>query len=113
MGITRTVVLIGPLALKFPSHRHRFRYFRQGMTANRLERLTWLRFTFWQFSASERMCPSLWCSPMGLVLVQRRVKPLDRVPLPEELCHIWRWSTDHKRENYGVLDGRVVCVDYA
>jgi hypothetical protein len=112
-GITRAVVLIGGYAIKIPSWRHGLRMFRCGMTSNKIEYLLYQRFTLWQFSEAEKMCPSIWCAPWGLLQVQRRVKPLDRDIRPCEECHLWKWSTDHKPENYGLLDGKVVCVDYA
>mgnify|MGYP001561240035 CR=1 FL=1 len=53
--------------------------------------------------------PCISISNCGVFLVQRRCEPLrasERPPkLPKFLC-------DLKRENFGILDGRVVCLDY-
>lgn len=112
-GITRDVLLIGKYALKFPSVKYRLRYFRKGMTANQIENLLWRRFSKWGYTITSQLCPSLWCAPLGLLQVQLRADPLGREPGPKEQVVLWKWSTDHKAENYGLLNGRVVCIDYA
>lgn len=57
------------------------------------------------------LAPCEYLSPDGLILLQRRCEPLrasDEVPtkLPGFL-------TDVKWDNFGWLDGRIVCFDYA
>lgn len=57
------------------------------------------------------LAPTVYMSPDGLILLQKRCEPLrltDKLPsrLPSFL-------TDIKRENFGWLDGRIVCFDYA
>lgn len=50
-------------------------------------------------------------SPDGVVLLQRRVEPLaDDYKLPKTLP---AFLSDLKRSNFGLLDGKLVCVDYA
>jgi len=55
------------------------------------------------------LAPCHWISPCGVVLIQERARPLtpehENVRLPSFL-------TDTKRANYGVLNGRVVALDY-
>lgn len=57
------------------------------------------------------LAPCEYLSPDGRLMAQRRV---DRIPqgykLPEQLPG---FLTDHKESNFGLLDGRLVCVDYA
>lgn len=112
-GITRSVVLAGPFALKFPSLRYGGRHFKLGTTCNLAERAAYRRVRDWGTDVRDRLCPALWCAPFGLMLVMRRAEPLGRDPRVDELAHLWDWSTDHKEENYGILKGRVVCIDYA
>jgi hypothetical protein len=60
---------------------------------------------------AEWLAPCEFLSPDGRVLLQRRVDPLPAgYAMPEQLPH---FLPDHKRENYGLLDGRFVCVDYS
>lgn len=57
------------------------------------------------------LAPCEYLSPDGLVLLQRRVEPIrDSDELPKKLP---TFLTDVKRDNYGWLDGRLVCFDYA
>jgi hypothetical protein len=57
------------------------------------------------------LAPCDYMSPDGRVLLQRRVQPLPHgYIMPEQLPG---FLTDWKRENYGLLDNRFVCVDYA
>lgn len=56
------------------------------------------------------LAPCEYLSPDGRVLLQRRCEPLRADDLPDRLPS---FLTDIKAENFGWLDGRVVCVDYA
>lgn len=56
------------------------------------------------------LAPCDFLSPDGRILLQRRCDTLRDVDLPEKLP---AFLTDVKRSNFGVLDGRIVCVDYA
>lgn len=57
------------------------------------------------------LAPCKWLSPEGKVLLQRRVQPIrDSDELPAKLP---AFLNDVKRENYGWLDGKLVCFDYA
>lgn len=57
------------------------------------------------------LAPCDYLSPDGLILLQRRCEPLrDNDVLPDKLP---AFLTDVKKDNYGWLDGRIVCFDYA
>lgn len=57
------------------------------------------------------LAPCEYMSPDGLILLQHRAEPLrDSDKLPDKLPS---FLTDVKRDNYGWLDGRIVCFDYA
>lgn len=53
--------------------------------------------------------PCQWISPNGRVLVMRQTEPLQRKQLPEKVPYFF---TDLKLENFGMLNGRIVCHDY-
>lgn len=56
------------------------------------------------------LAPCKAISPCGLLLIQRRAKPLHTSEQPARLP---RFLTDLKAQNYGWIDGLIVCVDYA
>jgi len=57
------------------------------------------------------LAPCEFLSPDGRVLLQKRAEPLtSATKLPDKLP---AFLTDVKKNNFGVLDGRIVCVDYA
>lgn len=57
------------------------------------------------------LAPCEYLSPDGRILLQRRIEPLRAADeLPEKLPS---FLTDVKRDNFGILDGRIVCADYA
>jgi len=72
---------------------------------------------FWddnQFSKAiaKWLAPVEFLSPDGRILLQRRVQPLvaGLKNMPEKLP---AFLTDIKLDNFGILDGNLVCVDYA
>ena len=109
-GTTRTVWLIGRWAIKVPSC-CKWRLFLHGLLANLQER---------SFSATRwaKLCPVLWSTPGGWLLVMRRARPLTRAEWdafdPEPWCQEEDYviPAEHKMDSFGVLDGRIVAVDY-
>ena len=75
-----------------------------------------LEYTLWQDlqycpEVADWLAPCIGISPDGSMLMQRRAEPLpEDYKLPEYLPE---FLTDTRRDNYGLLDGRFVCVDYA
>jgi hypothetical protein len=65
----------------------------------------WARGT----SKARWLAPCISISPSGSVLLQKRVEPLPRSQRPKRLP---AWLSDVKTENFGILDGKVVCCDY-
>lgn len=59
---------------------------------------------------SRWLAPCVSISPCGLVLVQRRTTPILSDEAPKQVPAFF---TDIKLDNWGKLDGRVVCHDYA
>lgn len=122
-GVTRTVLLARGYAIKLPSLRAYGDGFSgllwsicRGILANQSEA------QWWKHSSADQknyMCPVLW-SMAGIVNIYPRCEPF--LPSPEqELAMFDRtWFPtpmsprpgDNKPANYGILNGRVVCLDY-
>lgn len=103
-GVTRTVLLIGPYALKFPLGKS-WRMSLYGLLSN-MQEATWARRRL------PILCPVVWSVPGGWLVVMRRAEPYPRDrPLPEALFEHYPWM-DLKHENFGLLNGQVVVVDY-
>jgi hypothetical protein len=109
-GLTRTVLLVGPWAIKVPSIRSRG----QGV-----EGVLWSLTRGIQANLSERnwstwpgVCPVRW-SLAGLVNIYPRCAPVDR---PDDEIDYdaldFPNPSDRKAANVGVLDGALVWVDY-
>jgi hypothetical protein len=113
-GATRTVLVVGPLALKFAVGE-------RGRRSNRFEADLYVRV-----NARRRamLCPVVWCSRAGRLLVARAACPLtererdqlwttDGFPdwdyVPPDETEPFEW----KPSDWGWLDGRVVALDYA
>lgn len=56
------------------------------------------------------LAPIEYMSPDGRILLQKRVKPATKDDLPDKMP---AFLCDFKMQNYGILDGYLVCVDYA
>lgn len=57
------------------------------------------------------LAPCEYLSPDGRILLQQRVEPLRATDaMPDKLP---AFLTDIKRDNFGLLGGRLVCTDYA
>lgn len=132
-GMTREVILIGPWAIKIPSFRNG-KLFLTGMLANMQERE--FSHTGWP-----ELCPVKFYVPMGLLVMMPRCKPLSDAEW-ESLDHrafcsrsdpyaeinydlvtgqingthadvaSYLIPAEHKRCSFGMLNGRVVAVDY-
>lgn len=113
-GITRTVLLVGRWAIKWPNTRYAWRHTVEGLLANMTEASTWGGYSKCVDpqvrEEAKKLCPVLWCGLGGLLLVMRRAEPMEGVL---STYHVPGWVTDVKPDNFGVLEGRVVCVDYA
>jgi len=116
-GITRTVLITRRYAVKFPSLR---RYGKgltgllwsvcRGILANQAE-VEAQGFPMWK----GYLCPILWSSPGCVVIVMPRCEPLPTdeyeraaIPLPK----LEPPPGDDKADNWGLLDGRPVRIDY-
>ena len=105
-GIHRTVYecRVRPdLVVKVESDEHR--YF-----ANVFEDKFWADHQFYE-PVAKWLAPCEYLSSDARILLQRRCRPLhDSDVLPDKIP---AFLTDVKRSNFGWLDGRLVCMDYA
>lgn len=106
-GITREVLLIGKYALKFPSTREWW-LFLEGLQCNMNE---WQRR-----KCSERFCPIVFRIPGGFLNVMKRCDPYEEWDdaemeafFSENECHAY---VEKKQCSFGLLDGKLVAVDY-
>ena len=106
-GHSRTVVLLGPVAIKFPNCQT-WRTFLKGLLGNGQEAdLSRTRHPL--------LCPVLFCFPLGLFLVMRRARPLtvdEFVAMDIEEMDLDGIPAERKQDSWGWLDGRFVAVDY-
>lgn len=79
-----------------------------GMWQNIREHTTWEQISCVK-EAKKWLAPVLYISDCGTLLIQKRCEPIRTKELPKKVPH---FLTDFKKENFGLLDGRVVCFDY-
>lgn len=72
-----------------------------------------------------KLCPALWCSPFGIVLVARAAVPLTPTEFEGAVANgelpDWHYRGMHdepdpfegKPSDWGYLDGKIVALDYA
>jgi hypothetical protein len=106
-GIHRKVFecrLRDDLVVKVESEEN-WRYF-----ANVLEMRFWNDHEHYK-KVADWLSPCEYLSPDGRILLQRKASPIVELSvLPEQVP---AFLSDLKPENFGMLDGRLVCLDYA
>lgn len=55
------------------------------------------------------LAPCEYLSPDGRLLIQKRARPISPEDMPATLPE---FLSDVKHDNFGKIDGRIVCVDY-
>lgn len=111
-GITRTVLLIGKYAIKFPNGRYQHDHFLKGCYCNWKERYyTKIAKGYTGDGFFSKIAPTIFCTWFGLVAIQIRVKPLEN-DLTDMQLEDMKDFRECKKENYGMLNGKLVCVDY-
>ena len=111
-GATRRVLLTKRYAFKVPTWVE-WRLFLKGLLANMQECVWWT-------TRDRRLCPVVFSLPGGWLNVMKRAEVVDFEALCEsQECGYWTgdpdltWVTsDFKADNFGMLNGVLVCVDY-
>lgn len=113
-GTNRTVFLVGRYAIKITRFWHsnrgyRWKSFLRGILAN-IDEAYWYRWS----THKELLCPVLFKSPLGVILVMRRAEPINKEEYnKKEFSSIFKaMPLDNKIENFGKIDCRIVLVDY-
>lgn len=111
-GTMRNVLLTRRHAIKFPTFAS-YRAFIEGLRAN-LEELD-----LWRLHQSERMCPVIARLPLGTAIVMPRVRPLTQLEFDgldciefADLENGFSLPIECKGDSFGVLNGKIVAVDY-
>lgn len=115
-GITRWVILTDKYAIKFPNPSYSLSNFLQGWIANITEYNTWTIFNSEDIENKEIrniICPVLKQYLWGFISIMPKCKEVPKNQFPEINPHlnIVNWG-DYKIDNYGLLNGRLVCLDY-
>jgi hypothetical protein len=85
-----------------------FKYEREvGRNCNQTEWEMWMEMK--NHELGKWLAPCIAISPDARWLIQHRTEPLQYAQLPDKIPRIF---CDTKIENWGMLDGRVVCHDY-
>ena len=118
-GVTRTVILAGRYAIKFPSTRYSWRLFLRGLLANMNERdiWRWSGVADWTGVPRNLLARVIWVCPGGWFLVMERA---DRILTEEE----YDWDlfeaakkskppiSDLKPDNIGIFGSNRKIIDY-
>ncbi len=111
-GATRWVFLLGPWAIKVPRPTE-WRLFLLGLLGNMQER------QFWEMAKAQRLlcyCPIVASIPGGFLAVMRRARPLNDAEWARvdarEFQERFHCPVEAKRDSFGVLEGRIVAIDY-
>lgn len=114
-GVTRAVIVTQGFAIKIARTE-------LGCDCNRYEHEAWANSERKPIRRSH-LCPVLWCSAAGEVLVMPAVAPISDEQLAQmEAYSFWWWDGEPgdpgapfegKREDWGSLNGTVVATDYA
>jgi hypothetical protein len=107
------VIVVGPLAFKFARNEH-------GRASNIYEAKLY-RST--NETRRALLCPALWVSSEGTVLIMRAAQPLGRELAFYEysaLCEAWTYMSgedccpfERKESDWGWFKGRLVALDYS
>ena len=103
-GMTRHVILIGGLAIKFPHVRNGAYFTVLGMLANMNER------DLWKSYHHRCLAKVYWCAPFGLFLVMKRYRYYIPHFVPEGALPFR--GTENKPDSLAIEGGVVILLDY-
>jgi len=119
-GVTRIVFIFERVVVKIPKFTSSWDHFLRGLIGNISEGQTW-RWNSGKFEngSSHLLCPVLWTSWGGWILVMKRADSLPQMlnwgtkesTLIDE--HLEYFAGDDTVSNYGLLNGKIVKIDYA
>ncbi|ASK29710.1 hypothetical protein CEY12_06150 [Chryseobacterium sp. T16E-39] len=113
-GLTRTVILVGRFAFKFPTVQLSHYEFLRGCCDNWKERSNYKYIRKHQKEHLENISPSYFCFLFGLLQIQARCEEFESEPSKEQKEFFFHYcKNDCKKDNLGWYNGKVVCLDYA
>ena len=113
-GASRIVLLFKDRVIKIPNRRWSWQDFLLGIISNIRENETWKSNSGkYEKGNSYLLCPVLWCSWGGWILIMERAIPCDN----DEILDFKPWidagfGGDDAIRNYGRINGIVVKLDY-
>ena len=110
-GVTRIVIICFGYVFKIPNFTSKHLFFLQGFVANYKERYITITFKYYKHFYS-KINPTLFCTYFGLLSIQKYVTPLTRELTSAEKRYFKQQTIDNKKENFGILNGKIVCIDY-
>jgi hypothetical protein len=118
-GVTRIVFVFKTFVVKIPNFTCQWNHFLKGIIGNIEESKTWeYNSGEYENGNSYLLCPVLWCSWGGWVLVMKRAETFTyeewEAMIDTDIReHKKHFSGDDTMSNYGMIDGRIVKIDYA
>lgn len=110
-GTTRIVFVFKNIVIKIPNYTYSHLHFLNGCYANYSERNYCIMFKDMP-EFYNKVAPTIYSSIFGLFSIQRKVEVLNRELTEEEAEYFKNQSTDNKGINFGIYNGRLVCIDY-
>lgn len=117
-GCTRIVFIFEKVVVKIPNFTYHWNNFLKGLISNMTERDIW-RWNSGQYEKglSHLLCPVLWSMRGGFLIVMKRAETDVFEKLEEDISFYGPWieagfGGDDKVDNYGILNGTVVKIDY-
>ncbi len=114
-GVTRIVIEFEKVVVKIPNFLYQWDHFLKGIIGNINEYKTW-KYNSGKLESGKSylLCPVVWCSLGGWILVMKKAFPLTRdqwenTYIPEHKKH---FPGDDTMSNYGTFENRLVKIDY-
>lgn len=109
-GVTRLVILTKNYAFKIPNFLNGWRMFLHGLICNMHEKM-------WSNTKWEQLCPIVFAAWGGWLVVMKRARPLTDEEWDKFDCEAFvkepnLLPVETKKCSFGVLNGKIVAVDY-
>lgn len=109
-GATRIVLVFKSFVIKVPHYYYAWYNFLQGLVANMTEARTWKHRDY--NNGQDLLCPVLWSSWGGWILIMPKAEVFKDSDVFDMSEHIKYFPGDDKPNNYGLLNGKIVKLDY-
>ncbi len=105
-GVTRLVILTKRYAIKVPNFLNGWRMFLTGLLCNMHEKM-------WSDTKWPELCPIVFAVWGGWFVIMKKARPLTDEEWDSLDCDKFSLTpVESKRCSFGVLDGKIVAVDY-